>query len=65
MSASLVGSEMCIRDSAGIAWRSRCLSPERIADEGADWVLHLVGMGGAAGPPAFTEQAVAGGPAAC
>eukprot|EP00969_Alexandrium_andersonii_P199870 8828552-Alexandrium_andersonii.AAC.1 len=48
-----------------MAWCPRCLLPGRVANEGADWVLHLLGLGGAAGPAAFTEHAGAGGPAAC
>eukprot|EP00969_Alexandrium_andersonii_P022670 992143-Alexandrium_andersonii.AAC.1 len=41
MSASLVGSEMCIRDSAGIARATRALSADALADPLDDWGGHL------------------------
>eukprot|EP00969_Alexandrium_andersonii_P064325 2833497-Alexandrium_andersonii.AAC.1 len=49
----------------GVAWRQQCLAPERVASEGADWVLHMLGLGGAAGPDAFTGHVAAGGEGTC
>eukprot|EP00969_Alexandrium_andersonii_P126729 5600402-Alexandrium_andersonii.AAC.1 len=47
MSASLVGSEMCIRDRSGGAWRTGALAGEAARAEGAS----LAGPGWAAAPP--------------
>eukprot|EP00969_Alexandrium_andersonii_P303006 13394152-Alexandrium_andersonii.AAC.1 len=50
---------------AGDAWCRRCLAPESVATEGADWTMHMLGLGGIAGPPAFTGHAIAGGVGTC